>query len=161
MDEFDNVLRNLSLSPSRLNLYLLFQEALTRGLGATWEEGVGLWVDPNGEPVDAAAKTRDKAGVPQVVRDVDARVCVALVAEGGVTGVGYRYWVRDRADRLGIVGTVRNASSTKVEAVLCGTVDAVAALVATATRGPRWAAPTKVSCDPVANRHFHGFAILR
>lgn len=161
MDDFDNVVRNLLLSPSRLDLYLLLREALTRGVGATWEEGVGLRVDPNGEPVDAAARTLDKAGFPQLPKDAGARVCVALVAEGGVTGVGYRYWVRDRADRLGIVGTVRNASSTRVEAVLCGRVDAVAALVTAATTGPRWAEPTKVGCEPVANRHFHGFAILR
>jgi len=43
-----------------------------------------------------------------------------LIIYGGVTGVGYRSWVRSNAIELGLTGFVRNAASGVVEAVFEG-----------------------------------------
>ena len=51
-------------------------------------------------------------------------------------GVGYRYALRDEAQRLGITGWVRNRSDGTVEALLQGDAAALEQLIAWARRGP-------------------------
>jgi len=53
---------------------------------------------------------------------------IHLRIEGRVQGVGFRYWVRNEADRLGLDGWVRNRRDGAVEAVFSGLPDAVAAM---------------------------------
>ena len=55
---------------------------------------------------------------------------------GRVQGVGFRYALRDEANRLGINGWVRNRSDGSVQALVQGAPAAVEALVAWARRGP-------------------------
>ncbi len=55
---------------------------------------------------------------------------------GQVQGVGYRYALRDEAQRLGITGWVRNRSDGSVEALLQGDAAALERLIAWARRGP-------------------------
>jgi len=56
--------------------------------------------------------------------------------KGEVQGVGYRYALRDEAQRLGITGWVRNRSDGTVEALLQGDDAALERLIAWARRGP-------------------------
>jgi acylphosphatase len=62
------------------------------------------------------------------------RRVVALVS-GAVQGVGYRWFVRSRAAGAGLAGSATNLADGRVEVVLEGDDDAVAAVLA-ALDGP-------------------------
>ncbi len=55
---------------------------------------------------------------------------------GRVQGVGFRAFVSWNARRRGLRGWVRNRADGSVEALLIGTSDAVAAVIAQCERGP-------------------------
>ena len=65
-----------------------------------------------------------------------ARRRVVAVVSGHVQGVGYRYFVRGRAEAAGVSGSARNLPDGRVEVVLEGPEGAVAAVVAELD-GPR------------------------
>lgn len=68
--------------------------------------------------------------------------------KGRVQGVGYRYALRDEAERRGITGWVRNRADGSVEALLCGDERSLDALIEWARRGPAAARVTEVSEAP-------------
>ena len=64
------------------------------------------------------------------------------VVEGRVQGVGYRYFVRELANRAGLGGVARNLADGRVEVVLEGPEESVASVLAQLD-GPR--APGRVT----------------
>lgn len=70
---------------------------------------------------------------------------------GRVQGVGFRYALRDEANRLGINGWVRNRSDGSVQALAQGAPAALEALVAWARRGPPGSRVSEVLATPVEN----------
>jgi acylphosphatase len=58
------------------------------------------------------------------------------VVTGQVQGVGFRWFVRERARRLGVAGTVANRADGGVEVHAGGTPTALAALRALLCEGP-------------------------
>jgi len=60
-----------------------------------------------------------------------------VVAHGCVQGVGFRAFVEDTAERLGLEGWVRNRRDGTVEAVFAGPEQAVTAAVEACRAGPR------------------------
>jgi acylphosphatase len=69
---------------------------------------------------------------------------VHLSVEGRVQGVGFRWFVRERARRWGLAGWVRNMSDGSVRLVARGHPDAVAGLLTDVGRGPEGAWVTGV-----------------
>jgi acylphosphatase len=81
---------------------------------------------------------------------------------GRVQGVGFRYALRDEAQRLGLAGWVRNRADGSVEALLQGGAQAVEALVRWARRGPRAARVetlAETAPEPQFDRSYGGFEI--
>lgn len=55
---------------------------------------------------------------------------------GNVQGVGYRYFVRSNANKLGLTGWVRNAEDGGVEVVFQGDEKAIEEMIALCRKGP-------------------------
>lgn len=56
--------------------------------------------------------------------------------EGRVQGVGFRYFVKNNANQLNVVGYVKNLPDTRVEFVLQGDQAAITSLLQIINRGP-------------------------
>jgi acylphosphatase len=67
-----------------------------------------------------------------------------LLISGRVHGVGYRDWLVERAEAVGVDGWVRNRSDGRVEALLSGDTAAVEELARLCRRGPRLARVTDI-----------------
>jgi acylphosphatase len=79
-----------------------------------------------------------------------------LLIHGRVQGVGFREAMRIEAERLAVTGWVRNRRDGTVEAVVAGSGDAVAQLIAWARIGPPDARVTRVEVVPETGT-FRGF----
>lgn len=71
-----------------------------------------------------------------------------LFIEGHVQGVYFRASIAAEAERLGVAGWVRNLRDGRVEALVQGPAEAVAALTQWAHRGPPRARVTRVQDSP-------------
>ena len=69
---------------------------------------------------------------------------IHLEVSGQVQGVGFRWFVADRARRLRLSGWVRNCPDGKVEIAASGNADVLAQLEAAVTSGPPGAQVEKV-----------------
>ena len=73
---------------------------------------------------------------------------VRVAIRGRVQGVGYRYWLAQRATARGLEGWVRNRRDGSVEALLSGPADVVSAMIASCRRGPASARVEAVAEEP-------------
>jgi acylphosphatase len=58
------------------------------------------------------------------------------VVRGRVQGIGFRWFVRERARALGLVGWVRNRNDGSVEVLAAGNATEIATLAGALERGP-------------------------
>jgi acylphosphatase len=80
--------------------------------------------------------------------------------DGVVQGVGFRYFVRDAAVRLGVTGWVRNRTDGRVEIVAEGPLPTLEALAEEVARGPRAARVERVDVEwTPATGEFSGFRL--
>ena len=80
-----------------------------------------------------------------------------LVISGRVQGVGYREWMIDQANALGLSGWVRNRRNGTVEALVYGDTAAVEELLRLCRLGPRLAEVVEIAeelADPPASPGF-------
>jgi acylphosphatase len=91
----------------------------------------------------------------------ERRIQVRVLVSGTVQGVSYRAFTRREAEKLNVVGWVRNLDDGRVEGVFQGSQRAVDAVVAWCRRGPLRAVVTDVEVAPMPLEAFHGFDVRR
>lgn len=78
---------------------------------------------------------------------------------GRVQGVGFRWWTRSLAQRLGVTGSVRNLEDGSVEVIATGSSEQLAALDEQLGQGPPGAHVDHLSSTPIDPRQDSDFRI--
>lgn len=81
--------------------------------------------------------------------------------QGKVQGVGFRWWTRSVAQRLGITGTVRNLPDGSVEVRASGSAEALAELRQELETGPGGAEVSLIEEQPASDVPTDRFDITR
>jgi acylphosphatase len=90
----------------------------------------------------------------------DEQVRLSAVVIGRVQGVGFRYFVAEQAERLGVIGWVRNRWDGSVEVTAEGTRKALERLIIQLERGPASAYVSRVQVEwAQATGEFIGFRV--
>lgn len=85
-----------------------------------------------------------------------------FLVSGRVQGVGFRWFVRRRAEALGLSGWVRNLADGRVEALAAGSDEILTTLEAELREGPPAARVDEVQAVPAADEPPSGeFSIRR
>jgi acylphosphatase len=66
---------------------------------------------------------------------------------GRVQGVGFRFWTRGQAQRLGLTGWVRNEADGSVTALICGPNVAVSTMLERCRSGPPGASVANIETE--------------
>ena len=82
--------------------------------------------------------------------------CRHLLVHGRVQGVGFRASLAWEAQNMGVTGWVRNRRDGTVEAMIQGSDEAVAAMIAWTRRGPSGARVDRVGVE-LGSGEFTGF----
>jgi acylphosphatase len=85
---------------------------------------------------------------------------VGLILEGRVQGVGFRWWTRREANRLGLRGTVRNRPDGSVEVHAAGPAELLDTFGAAIRVGPPGARVEKVRSAPSAHELPPDFRVI-
>ena len=79
------------------------------------------------------------------------RTEVRITIQGRVQGVGYRWFARDRATRLGVAGWASNLPDGSVLVEARGIAEAITAFIAALREGPPHAHVTRLRTEPRAS----------
>ena len=82
-----------------------------------------------------------------------------FVVHGRVQGVGYRYFVKGAAQKLGLAGYARNLDDGTVEVVAVGPASKVEDLLGSLHRGPTLAEVRHVEHEPAPVERYVSFEI--
>lgn len=88
-------------------------------------------------------------------------IAFSIVVAGEVQGVGFRYYTKQEADRLGLQGTVRNMRDGTVEIYVQGEEEPVKDLLSWCHAGPQSAHVEQLDYEAAKIQDFDGFEILR
>ncbi len=105
-------------------------------------------VTPTSQFRDASARTSAKIARLQFASRSgmhETQVARRYFVSGMVQGVGYRYFARQLAQRLGIAGYVKNLRDGRVEVYVIGPASVLASLRTELERGPNGASVSNVT----------------
>jgi len=88
------------------------------------------------------------------------KACLHCYVSGRVQGVCFRAYTRDQARKLGLTGYARNLDDGRVEVLVCGEQDAVAALRDWLWEGSPYASVSEVRWQSVPYREVAGFSLF-
>ena len=86
---------------------------------------------------------------------------IRIKVEGSVQGVFFRQSTQEKANQLGIKGTVKNCDDDSVEIIATGTKDQINNLVAWCREGPPKANVINVTTQELSLQQFYNFSIIR
>ncbi|NNF34700.1 MAG: acylphosphatase [Saprospiraceae bacterium] len=87
---------------------------------------------------------------------------VKIIVSGRVQGVAYRYYTREKALKIGLIGTVRNLPEGSVEIIASGPLELIEELISWAHQGSPASNVTGVDVQEWGIKSdFHSFNILR
>jgi acylphosphatase len=81
------------------------------------------------------------------------------IVKGRVQGVGYRYFAKNAAEKLGLKGYARNLDDGTVEVLAVGPESAIEDLLGNLQRGPRLSEVRGVEYEPAPVEHHGSFEI--
>ena len=86
---------------------------------------------------------------------------VHIIIAGVVTGVGFRWWLKKKAETRGIYGFVKNITENKVEAVLLGHEKDVDDILKLCRKGPTSSNVESIKIEDYQQEYFEkSFDIL-
>ena len=88
-------------------------------------------------------------------------VCRHVLVSGRVQGVGFRWYAREKAQELGLAGSVANLPDGRVEAWIEGESGAVEAMLAWLRHGPPAARVTNLEVVESEPRGLTSFGVRR
>jgi acylphosphatase len=86
---------------------------------------------------------------------------ISITVTGKVQGVFYRQSTKEKAQELGITGSVKNLPDGNVHIMASGTSDQLNQLVAWCKQGPQRAQVASVQVEKISPHAFFGFTIQR
>lgn len=86
---------------------------------------------------------------------------ISITVSGKVQGVFYRQSTRDKAQELGITGTVKNLPNGNVHIMASGTNEQLTQLVTWCKQGPPRAIVSSVDVEKLTPHAFVGFTVQR
>ncbi len=86
---------------------------------------------------------------------------IQIKISGRVQGVFFRQSAKEKADSLGIKGTVRNCEDDSVEIIATGTKEQLDELGEWCWKGPARAIVTDVNTQELSLQEFKNFSIIR
>ena len=78
-----------------------------------------------------------------------------IIISGKVQGVGFRYWLRKKANQKNIYGWVRNKVSGEVEAIFIGDEAKINDLIKLCKKGPSSSKVTKIMIQNYQEEYFN------
>ena len=87
--------------------------------------------------------------------------CIQIVVTGRVQGVSFRAYTKQKAEELGLTGTVRNLQDGSVEIIACGPDASLAALELWASKSPKLARVDNLKVQRLPSSPYNGFNILK
>jgi len=87
---------------------------------------------------------------------------IRIYITGTVQGVFFRAFIKENADKLNLVGFVRNLEDGRIEVFLEGGIDDVAKMIEICRRGPKHSMIRDIEVKAESYRgDYHEFKILR
>ena len=86
--------------------------------------------------------------------------CIHCFVSGKVQGVWFRAATKEKAERLGVSGWVKNLPDGRVEVLICGEKAKVDLLHQWLHRGPKLANVEQVIMEELEPKGYEGFLIL-
>ena len=86
---------------------------------------------------------------------------IRLFITGSVQGIFFRQFVKDKADKFGVKGYVRNLEDGRVEIFIEGNKDNVEQMLNLCKQGPQHAQIRNIEEKPESFQDFKEFKILR